>query len=144
VLVTQHGCDTHFEDPLAHLTVSVDGQRVTYEALHRLAHLHAGGRWLATGGGGYAVVDVVPRAWTHLVAEMIGRPIDPQTPVPSEWREEVKARTGRTAPFRMTDGRNPVVRDWTVTGFDPDDWLDRSILAVRKAVFPLHGLDPII
>ncbi len=64
VLVTQHGCDSHMEDPLAHLMLSVDGQRAAYLALHDLAHEVAGGRWVATGGGGYAVVDVVPRAWT--------------------------------------------------------------------------------
>ena len=38
VLVTQHGCDTHALDPLAHLVMSVDGQRVAYAALHQLAH----------------------------------------------------------------------------------------------------------
>src|SRR5438034_2935537 len=37
-----------------------------------LAHEHAGGNWVLTGGGGYALVQVVPRAWTHLLAE-IGR-----------------------------------------------------------------------
>ena len=28
-----------------------------------VAHRHAGGRWLATGGGGYDAYRVVPRAW---------------------------------------------------------------------------------
>ena len=31
VLVTQHGCDSHFLDPLAHLALSVDGQRMAAE-----------------------------------------------------------------------------------------------------------------
>ena len=44
VLVTQHGVDTHFEDPLAHLLVSLDGQRMAFEALHRWAHRYAGGK----------------------------------------------------------------------------------------------------
>ncbi len=38
ILVTQHGCDSHVEDPLAHLTKTVDGQRAAYLALHDLAH----------------------------------------------------------------------------------------------------------
>ena len=67
VLVTQHGCDSHAEDPLAHLMLSVDGQRAAYLALHDLAHEVADGRWVVTGGGGYALVDVVPRAWSHLL-----------------------------------------------------------------------------
>ncbi len=64
VLVTQHGCDSHADDPLADLMLSVDGQRATYLALHDLAHEVADGRWVVTGGGGYALVQVVPRAWT--------------------------------------------------------------------------------
>src|SRR5690606_36528563 len=58
VLVTQHGADTHFEDPLAHLAVSLDAQRAVQVACHELAHEHADGRWVALGGGGYAVVEV--------------------------------------------------------------------------------------
>ena len=41
----------------------------------------------------------------------------------------------------MTDGRTPAWRDWA-DGFDPDTWLDRSIMATRTEAFPLHGLDP--
>lgn len=52
VLVTQHGADTHFEDPLAHLAVSLDAQRMVQEACHGLAHEYAGGRWLALGVAG--------------------------------------------------------------------------------------------
>ena len=36
VLVTQHGCDSHFLDPLAHLEVSVDAQRTVQQTLHDL------------------------------------------------------------------------------------------------------------
>ena len=72
MLVTQHGCDSHADDPLAHLMLTVDGQRAAYLALHDLAHEVAGGRWVATGGGGYALVEVVPRAWTHLLAIVAG------------------------------------------------------------------------
>ena len=72
VLLTQHGCDTHALDPLAHLLCSVDGQRTTYRLLHELAHELCGGKWVVTGGGGYEPVQVVPRAWTHLLAEVAG------------------------------------------------------------------------
>jgi acetoin utilization protein AcuC len=140
ILVTQHGCDSHIEDPLAHLMLTVDGQRASYEELHRLAHEVCGGRWLATGGGGYALVDVVPRSWSHLLGIVAGNPVDPAVSVPPGWREHVNTLLGRTAPMRMTDGRAPAYRDWT-TGFDPDTWLDRSILATLQAAFPLNGLD---
>jgi acetoin utilization protein AcuC len=142
VLVTQHGCDSHRDDPLADLMLSVDGQRASYLALHDLAHEVANGRWVATGGGGYALVDVVPRAWTHLLATVAGEPLDPDTETPQPWRDHVRERLGRTAPTRMTDGQEPAYRDWS-QGYDPGSWLDRSILATREAIFPQHGLDPL-
>jgi acetoin utilization protein AcuC len=141
VLVTQHGCDSHRDDPLADLMLSVDGQRASYLALHDLAHEVSGGRWVATGGGGYALVDVVPRAWTHLLAVVGGNPLDPSTDTPEPWRRHVRERHGRSAPTRLTDGRDPAYRDWS-EGYDPATWLDRSIQATREQIFPFHGLDP--
>jgi acetoin utilization protein AcuC len=141
VLVTQHGCDSHAADPLADLTLSVDGQRAAYLALHDLAHEVAGGRWVATGGGGYALVEVVPRAWSHLLAAVAGRPLDPSTVVPGAWRAHVIETLGRTAPFLMTDEKRIDHRPWE-EGFDPDLWLDRMVHETRMAVFPLHGMDP--
>ncbi|MEV0267112.1 acetoin utilization protein AcuC [Streptomyces sp. NPDC050617] len=143
VLVTQHGADTHFEDPLAHLAVSLDAQRMVAESCHALAHEHARGRWVALGGGGYAVVDVVPRTWTHLVGIAAGRAVPPESRVPDEWRHEVYRRTRSAAPARMTDGRAPGWRDFVEAGYDPADRLDQAILATRRAVFPAHGLLPL-
>jgi acetoin utilization protein AcuC len=140
VLFTQQGCDSHIEDPLAHLMLTVDGHRATYMALHDLAHEVCAGRWVVTGGGGYAVVEVVPRSWTHLLSVVGGKPIDPQTPTPEGWREHVQMLLGQAGPVRMTDGRTPAYRDWA-TGYDPATWLDRAIHATREAVFPLNGID---
>ncbi len=140
VLVTQHGCDSHADDPLAHLMLTVDGQRAAYLALHDLAHEVADGRWVATGGGGYAVVRVVPRAWTHLLAAVAGRPLDPGSAVPEPWRDHVLERHRVDPPRRMTDGGPATYRPWE-EGYDPDEWLDRAVHATRSAVFPLHGLD---
>jgi acetoin utilization protein AcuC len=139
VLVSQHGCDSHVLDPLAHLGLTLDAQRTSYAALHRLAHEHAGGRWVALGGGGYELVEVVPRAWTHLIGEAAGRPVPPETEVPEEWRAYVLERLGVPAPQRMTDGAQPRWRDWS-EGYDPAAAVDRAILATQKAVFPSHGL----
>jgi acetoin utilization protein AcuC len=142
VLVTQHGCDGHINDPLAHMMLTVDGQRAAYDALHALAHEVCDGRWVVTGGGGYAIVEVVPRAWTHLLAVVAGHPLDPLTPTPEGWRQHIATRLGVVAPLRMTDGRTPAYRDWS-GGYDPETWLDRAIHATRTEVFPLHGLDPL-
>jgi acetoin utilization protein AcuC len=143
VLVTQHGCDSHVLDPLAHLGLTVDGQRASYQALHDLAHRHAGGRWLAVGGGGYELAQVVPRAWTHLLAEAAGAPIAPSTPVPESWRDYVARRYDLSAPQLMTDGTEPTWRDWA-DGYDPADPVDRAVLATQRAVFPAHGLGDVL
>ncbi|WP_026874626.1 acetoin utilization protein AcuC [Jiangella gansuensis] len=141
ILVTQHGCDSHVEDPLAHLALTVDGQRESYRLLHELAHELCDGRWVATGGGGYALIEVVPRAWTHLLAIAAESPIDPATATPQAWRDHVMARYARRAPSRMTDGAELSFPDWS-DGYDPADWLDKAVVATRTAVFPLHGIDP--
>ncbi|MBT2506530.1 acetoin utilization protein AcuC [Streptomyces sp. ISL-98] len=140
VLVTQHGADTHFEDPLAHLAVSLDAQRAVQAACHELAHEYVeGGLWVALGGGGYAVVDVVPRSWTHLVGIAAHRPIEPESVIPASWRDEVYARTRQLGPARMTDGRTPAWKGWE-SGYDPADRLDQAVRAARRAAFPLRGL----
>jgi acetoin utilization protein AcuC len=84
-------------------------------------------------------VRVVPRTWTHLLAEASGYPIEPEVETPQEWRDIVLNRAGVHAPMRMTDGRSPQWRPWTPAG---DDAVDRAIVATRAAVFPFHGLDP--
>ncbi|NCT91660.1 acetoin utilization protein AcuC [Cellulomonas sp. APG4] len=143
VVVSQHGCDAHGEDPLTHLDVSVEAQRVGIEAMHELAHEVSGGRWLALGGGGYAVAHVVPLVWTHLVAIAAHRPLDPVAPVPEAWRVLVHERLGLEAPLTMSDEpdlRRP--RAWS-EGYDPADDVDRTVLATRQAVFDWYDLDPL-
>jgi acetoin utilization protein AcuC len=142
MLVSQHGCDTHRLDPLANLQLTIDAQRAAHAAIHALAHDLAGGRWLLTGGGGYELVQVVPRTWTHLIAEAAGQPIDPGTPTPVPWREYVARRTGLSAPEQMTDGALAKFVPFE-SGYDPADLADQAIMATRNAVFPLHGLMPL-
>ncbi len=140
VLVTQCGCDTHREDPLANLELSVDGQRTAIAELHRLAHDVTGGKWVALGGGGYGIVRCVPRTWTHLLAEMSGVPIDPGVAIPREWSDYVRGRGARgPLPETMGEGVEPHVIAWAPGG---DSWLDRAIGASRNAAYPLLGLDP--
>ncbi len=141
LLVTQCGCDGHAKDPLADLALSVDGQRATYLALRELAHELCGGRWVAFGGGGYGMVEVVPRAWTHLLAILTGAPLSAQTATPNAWRAlAAERRPGTRVPTFMGDGTPPTWQPWQPTG-EPDP-LDRAIAATRRAVYPLHGLDP--
>ena len=141
VLVTQQGADTHALDPLANLLLSVDGQRASYAALHDLAHELCGGRWIAVGGGGYEPVQVVPRAWTHLLATATGAPVADSTP--DDWRSLARERADEFAPTTMSDGREASYQPWAGGGGDPDDRLDVAVADTRRQVFGLHGLDPL-
>ena len=142
ILVSQHGCDTHWLDPLAGLRLSIDAQRAAQAAIHALAHQVAGGRWLLTGGGGYDLLQVAPRTWAHLLAEAAGYPIDPGARIPAAWREHASRRTGRPVPEFMTDGNDPGYTRFE-SGYDPADHVDQAIVATRAAVFPEHGLMPL-
>jgi acetoin utilization protein AcuC len=138
VLVTQCGADTHAEDPLAHLRLSVDGHRAIYQELRRLAERTAGGKWLALGGGGYGLFRVVPRSWTHLLATVLDRDVDTQTQVPDEWVGYASRLTGRPLPTEMSDGVEVAHEPWG----EGADRVDASVIDTRRAVFPLHDLDP--
>ncbi|HVK25954.1 MAG TPA: acetoin utilization protein AcuC [Actinokineospora sp.] len=140
ILVTQCGVDTHEEDPLADLALSVDGHRAIYRTLRDLADRYAGGKWLATGGGGYQLLRVVPRSWTHLIATVLDRDVAPETRVPARWTDSVrKVAPNADLPTTMSDGRDTAFQPWD-GGLDQP--VDSVIRDVRRAVFPLHGLDP--
>jgi acetoin utilization protein AcuC len=140
VLVTQCGCDTHHEDPLANLELTIDGQRAAISELHQLAHQVTAGRWVAYGGGGYGLVRCVPRTWTHLLAEASGMSIASDTQIPDSWRTNLRERGYHgDLPYTMGERPLPEVVPW-VPG--QSGWLDGAIGAARNAVFPLLGLDP--
>lgn len=101
VLVTQLGCDTHVTDPLAHLALTTTDYTTIASRLHRLAHEHADGRWVAVGGGGYQIVRVVPRAWTIYFAELSGGQLPHE--LPWDWLHEAEEMTHVRPPTTFED-----------------------------------------
>ncbi|MDB4866034.1 MAG: acetoin utilization protein AcuC [Cohnella sp.] len=75
VIVSQHGCDAHAFDPLAHIHCSMRVYREMPRMIRELAGRYTQGRWVALGGGGYDHWRVVPRAWGLLWLEMSGNPL---------------------------------------------------------------------
>jgi acetoin utilization protein AcuC len=135
ILVTQLGCDSHVTDPLAHLSLTVDDMAGVYRRLHRLAHEVCDGRWVATGGGGYQLVQVVPRAWTLAFAEMTGRSLPIDTPM--GWQELVVERTRATPPRSFTD--DPVELSPELHE-QARRMTDDAVEAIRRLVLPHHGV----
>lgn len=153
LVISQCGVDSHREDPLADLELTIDGQRAAFRAMRGLADRYAEGRWLAVGGGGYGLVRVVPRAWTHLLAIALDREVAPATAIPEDWRELVRAYAPTvTAPTTMTDGGDTAFLPWDGPGgvLDTADThadraqraIDTAVMATRRATFALLGLDP--
>ncbi len=84
VLVSQHGCDSHAYDPLAHLRLTTTAYAQATRVLDRIAHERCEGRWFATGGGGYDAYRVVPRSWALVWLAQAHRDVPAATP--PEWR----------------------------------------------------------
>jgi acetoin utilization protein AcuC len=84
LLVTQLGADTHWNDPLANLGLTMAAYPPMAKLIHQTAHDFCEGRWVATGGGGYQFDTVVPKVWTMHFAEMCDSP----EVIPSGWFED--------------------------------------------------------
>jgi acetoin utilization protein AcuC len=75
-----------------------------------------------------------------LLATVLGRELDVRTAVPSDWSEYASSVAyGAQLPASMTDGAEPRWTPWDGTA---ETELDRAIRETRRAVYPLHGLDP--
>ena len=85
IVVSQHGADSHAFDPLAHLRVTTTAMGAAARIVDAVAHRWAGGRWLATGGGGYDAYRVVPRSWSLVWLAGAHREVPVATP--EAWRE---------------------------------------------------------
>src|SRR5262249_26097126 len=90
----------------------------------------AGGKWVATGGGGYQWARVVPRAWTIYFAEMVGADVPDE--LPESWIEVAERQAGHELPARLSE---PAVDDPPAN--PPAEQVVRK---VRHPSFPRRGL----
>lgn len=133
VIVLQNGCDAHTADPLTHLRCSTRLYEETVRITGEVADHYCDGRIVATGGGGYAVWQVVPRAWTLVWAGLSGQ--DAPDPLPYGWLNRwqgasphLLADTLRDAPSAVP----PVPRRAEIEAAN-----DRSLEALRRTALPL-------
>jgi acetoin utilization protein AcuC len=108
LIVSQHGADSHAWDPLAHLHVTTTAHGKAARLVDAVAHRYGGGRWLATGGGGYDAYRVVPRTWA--LTWLAGAHREAPSGTPDAWRERwgtEAARYGQAPlPERFDDEPN--------------------------------------
>jgi acetoin utilization protein AcuC len=132
VVVSQHGADSHAWDPLAHLRNTTTAMGAAARLVHDLAHEHAAGRWLATGGGGYDAYRVVPRSWSLVWLAAAHRDVPPETP--PAWRD-------RWTPEATRYGQAPLPTTFDDPPTDTDAGsvavIERTVDHVRATVLPL-------
>jgi acetoin utilization protein AcuC len=100
--------------------------------VHELAHEHAGGRWLSTGGGGYDVYRVVPRSWS--LVWLAAAHLEVPSETPEAWRDRWAADAQRfgQAPLPRTFDDPP-----TATEPATAHTIQRTVDEVRAVVMPL-------
>ena len=133
VIVLQNGCDGHVLDPLTHLRATTRLYEETVRITCEVADRHCGGRIVATGGGGYAVWRVVPRAWTLVWAGLSGQPV--AGPVPHAWLDRWQGESPDLLPDCLRDREGdypPVPRRDEVEATNR-----RTLESLRRQALPL-------
>ena len=138
VIVAQLGADAHYADPLTQLGLTLPGYRWLVRRILTLSDALCDGRLCALGGGGYAAHTTVPRAWTWVMAELMGD--DLPEALPEAWRTRVRGFLSEDAPLTLgADDHFDLPRArWQQVVEET-----RGIVGeTRAAVFPHLGLTP--
>jgi acetoin utilization protein AcuC len=136
-LVSQHGCDSHVYDPLAHLRLTTGAYARATALLDGIAHEWCDGRWLATGGGGYDAYRVVPRSWALVWLAQAHREVPGA--VPDGWRERWADEAAR---YRQAPLPTAFIDDPDLPAPEPSGVGERNgLTAARSLAQALELLD---
>lgn len=127
-VITQLGVDALMADPLANLNLTTAG----YGRCLRTIRSLAGDRWIATGGGGYNVLNVA-RAWTLAWAIMTGREDQVPAVMPEEYCERL--RIPQDSRQLLDDIESIQGRFWARSARDAED----AVAFIKKHHFPILG-----
>ncbi|WP_010678449.1 acetoin utilization protein AcuC [Bacillus timonensis] len=133
VIFTQNGVDSHYYDPLTHLSATMKIYREIPKLAHHLAHQYCDGRWIAVGGGGYDIWRVVPRAWSFIWLEMIEKS-DISGALPVDWINKWQPKAKLTLPTYWDDEPNiypPIPRKAEIE--------EKNALTVSKTLYPIRN-----
>jgi acetoin utilization protein AcuC len=140
LILSQNGCDGHALDPLTHLSATTRLYEHVPQRVHQLAHELCDGRWVATGGGGYDIWRVVPRAWTALWAAVSHQELPER--LPEDWLAVQGAESPVKLPPLMRD--DPAIYPPTAYASEIADHNHRTIEELLERVLPLirKGVSP--
>jgi acetoin utilization protein AcuC len=66
VILSQNGVDAHYRDPMTHLSLTSKSYEKIPRFVKKMADKYTDGKWIALGGGGYNIWQVVPRMWSQI------------------------------------------------------------------------------
>jgi len=135
LLVTQLGVDAHYMDPLANLAFTTQGYEHVLLKLRKLSSDICDMGWLATGGGGYHVVNVA-RLWTLFLADLLDEKVPER--LPEEFINACGDFNPATCPTTFRDPQEVVQMYLSREEVEMD--LERVIRRLQELVFPYHGL----
>lgn len=133
VILTQNGADSHYFDPLTHLSATMQIYEKIPKLAHELAHQYCNGKWIAVGGGGYDIWRVVPRAWSRIWMEM-NESSHINGPLPIEWLDRWKKEAPVTLPITWEDPDNlypEIPRKNEIT--------EKNLQVVEKALYHIRN-----
>lgn len=133
VILTQNGADSHYLDPLTHLSATMKIFERIPKLAHELAHQYCNGRWIAVGGGGYDIWRVVPRAWARIWLEMTELS-NISGNLPTEWIEAWAEKSPVPLPTTWEDPANmyaPIPRKQEIT--------EKNLQTLDKMLYPLRS-----
>ncbi|RFB17831.1 acetoin utilization protein AcuC [Bacillus sp. HNG] len=133
VIFTQNGVDSHYYDPLTHLSATMKIYREIPKLAHKLAHQYCDGRWIAVGGGGYDIWRVVPRAWSLIWLEMIEKS-EIEGPLPIDWINKWQPSAKLALPAFWDDQPTiypPIPRKSEIE--------EKNALTVTKTLYPIRN-----
>lgn len=133
VILTQNGADSHYWDPLTHLSLTMKAYKEIPKVAHEIAHQFCNGRWIAVGGGGYDIWRVVPRAWSYIWFEMTNNQ-STFDKIPESWLEEWQKKAPHSLPLHWQDEVTlypPIPRKEEIT--------EKNELTLQKALYPINS-----
>lgn len=66
IIISQNGVDAHYRDPMTHLSLTSRSFEEIPRFVCEMADKYTDGKWIAVGGGGYNIWQVVPRMWAQI------------------------------------------------------------------------------
>lgn len=135
VILTQNGADSHYLDPLTHLSSTMKIYREIPKLAHEIAHQYCDGKWIAVGGGGYDIWRVVPRAWSLIWLEMTENR-NCYGDLPADWISYWQKEAPVSLPSTWDDPENlyrPIPRKAEIT--------EKNAQTVQNALYSIRNLN---